>query len=68
MSLFMNNRPIVSKQYHRVFWFLKYCIASILFWFCRLLDLNRGGRLTGAIVEHAIDMLDLIHDAAGDSA
>lgn len=68
MSLFMNNRLIVSKQYHRAFQLLKYCITSILFRFCRLLELDRGGRLTGTIVEHSIDMLDLIHDAAGDSA
>ena len=68
MSLFMNNRLIVSKQYHRAFRLSKYCVSSILFRICRLLELDRGGRLTGAIVEHAIDMLDLIHDAAGDSA
>nr|DAX17421.1 MAG TPA: hypothetical protein [Bacteriophage sp.] len=42
MSLFMNNRLIVSKQYHRVFWLSKYCIASILFRVCRLLELDSG--------------------------
>ena len=68
MSLFMNNRPIVSKQYHRAFWLSKYCIASILFRVCRLLELNGCRRLTGAIIEHAVHMLDLIDDAAGDSA
>lgn len=67
MSLFMNNRLIVSKQYQKAFQFSKYCVSSILFRACRLLELDRGGRLTGAIVEHAVDMLDLIHDAAGDS-
>ena len=66
MSLFMNNRLIVSKQYHRVFRLSKYCIASILFRVCRLLELDRGRRLTGAVVEHAVDVLDLIDDAAGD--
>ena len=40
MSLFMNNHLIVSKQYHRVFWFSKYHIVSILFMFCRLLELD----------------------------
>ena len=39
-------------------WFAKH--------FC-LLELDRGRRLTGAIVEHAVDVLDLIDDAAGDS-
>ena len=68
MSLFMNNRLIVSKQYHRVFWLSKYCIASILFRVCRLLELDSCRRLTGAIVEHAVDVLDLVNDAAGDSA
>ena len=68
MSLFMNNRLIVSKQYHRVFWLSKYCIASILFRVCRLLELDGCRRLTGAIIEHAVHMLDLIDDAAGDSA
>ena len=65
MSLFMNNRLIASKQYHRAFWVSKYCIASILFRVCRLLELDRGGRLTGAIVEHAVDVLDLIDDEIG---
>ena len=32
-----------------------------------LLELDRGRRLTGAVVEHAVDVLDLIDDAAGDS-
>ena len=40
MSLFVNNRLIVSKQYHRAFWLSKYCIASILFRVCRLLELD----------------------------
>ena len=39
MSLFMNNRLIVSKQYQSTFWFSKYRIASILFRVCRLLQL-----------------------------
>ena len=32
MSLFMNNRLIVSKQYHRAFWSLKilHCINTFL--------------------------------------
>lgn len=41
MSLFMNNRLIVSKQYHRAFWLSEYCIVSILFRFCRLLELYK---------------------------
>ena len=49
MSLFMNNRLIVSKQYHRVFWFSKYCIASILFRVCRLLELDSGKQVFGYI-------------------
>lgn len=65
MSLFMNNRPIVSKQYRRAFQLLKYRIVSILFRVCRLLELDGGGRLTGAIIEHTVDVLDLIDDAAG---
>ena len=68
MSLFMNNRLIVSKQYQSTFWFSKYRIVSILFRFCRLLELNGGRRFTGAVVEHAVDVLDLVDDAAGDSA
>ena len=40
MSLFMNNRLIVSKQYQSTFWFSKYRIVSILFRFCRLLELG----------------------------
>ena len=42
MSLFMNNRPIVSKQYQKAFQLSKYCIASILFKVCRLLELDSG--------------------------
>ena len=67
MSLFMNNRLIVSKQYQKAFRLSKYCISSALFRVCRLLELDRGRRLTGAVVEHAVDVLDLIDDAAGDS-
>ena len=66
MSLFMNNRLIVSKQYQSTFWFSKYRIVSILFRVCRLLELNGCRRLTGAIVEHAIDVLDFVDDAAGN--
>ena len=47
MSLFMNNRLIVSKQYHRAFWLSKYCIASILFRVCRLLELNFWQGISG---------------------
>ena len=67
MSLFMNNRLIVSKQYQKAFRPSKYRITSTLFKVCRLLELDRGRRLTGAVVEHAVDVLDLIDDAAGDS-
>ena len=49
MSLFMNNRLIVSKQYHRAFWLSKYCIASILFRVCRLLELDSGKLVFGYI-------------------
>lgn len=49
MSLFMNNRLIVSKQYHRAFWLSKYCIASILFGICRLLELDSGKLVFGYI-------------------
>ena len=42
MSLFMNNRLIVSKQYQSTFWFSKYRIVSILFRFCRLLEFDSG--------------------------
>lgn len=49
MSLFMNNRPIVSKQYHRAFQLSKYRIVSILFGFCRLLELNSGKLVFGYI-------------------
>ena len=68
MSLFVNNRLIVSKQYQRAFRLSKYRIASILFRVCRLLELDRCRRFTGAVVEHAIDVLDLVDDAAGDGA
>ena len=68
MSLFMNNRLIVSKQYQKAFRLSKYCVSSILFRVCRLLELDRGRRFTSAVVEHAIDVLDLVDDAAGDSA
>lgn len=47
MSLFMNNRLIVSKQYQSTFWFSKYRIASILFRFCRLLELDSGKLFSG---------------------
>ena len=40
MSLFMNNRLIVSKQYQKAFRISKYCIVSILFRVCRLLELD----------------------------
>ena len=33
-----------------------------------LFELDRGRRFTGAVVEHAIDVLDLVDDAAGDGA
>lgn len=49
MSLFMNNRPIVSKQYHRAFWLSKYRIVSILFRFCGLLELDSGKLVFGYI-------------------
>lgn len=41
MSLFMNNRLIVSKQYQKAFRISKYRIVSILFRFCRLLKLYK---------------------------
>ena len=63
MSLFMNNRLIVSKQYQKAFRISKYRIVSILFRFCRLLELDRCRRFAGAIVEHAVHMLDFIDDA-----
>ncbi len=47
MSLFMNNRLIVSKQYQSTFWFSKYRIVSILFRFCRLLELDSGKLFSG---------------------
>ena len=49
MSLFMNNRLIVSKQYQSTFWFSKYRIVSILFRFCRLLELDSGKLVLGYI-------------------
>ena len=49
MSLFMNNRLIVSKQYQSTFWFSKYCIASIFFRVCRLLELDSGKLVFGYI-------------------
>lgn len=39
MSLFMNNRLIVSKQYQKAFRLSKYCVSSILFGVYRLLEL-----------------------------
>ena len=49
MSLFANNRLIVSKQYQSTFWFSKYRIVSILFRFCRLLELDSGKQVFGYI-------------------
>ena len=49
MSLFMNNRPIVSKQYQGAFWLSKYCIISTLFRVCRLLELDSGKQVFGYI-------------------
>lgn len=49
MSLFMNNRLIVSKQYQSTFWFSKYRIVSILFRVCRLLELDSGKLVFGYI-------------------
>ena len=46
MSLFMNNRLIVSKQYHRVFQFSKYCITSILF---RGLQITQSSMVAGGL-------------------
>ena len=46
----MNNRPIVSKQYQSTFWFSKYRIVSILFRFCRLLELGKFGVLLNKFV------------------
>lgn len=40
MSLFVNNRLIVSKQYQKAFRLSKYRIASILFRVRRLLELD----------------------------
>lgn len=42
MSLFMNNRLIVSKQYQKAFRLSKYCVSSILFGVYRLLELDSG--------------------------
>ena len=47
MSLFMNNRLIVSKQYQKAFRISKYRIVSILFRFCRLLELNFWQGISG---------------------
>ena len=49
MSLFMNNRLIVSKQYQKAFQFSKYCVSSILFRACRLLELDSGKLVFGYI-------------------
>ena len=40
MSLLMNNRPIVSKQYQKAFQLSKYRITSILFRICTLFELD----------------------------
>lgn len=45
MSLFMNNRLIVSKQYQKAFRLSKYCVSSILFGVYRLLELMVAGGL-----------------------
>ena len=47
MSLFMNNRLIVSKQYQKALQLSKYCIASILFRVYRLLELDSGKLFSG---------------------
>ena len=47
MSLFMNNRLIVSKQYQKAFQFSKYCVSSILFRVYRLLELNFWQGISG---------------------
>ena len=47
MSLFVNNRLIVSKQYQKAFRLSKYRIISILFRFCRLLELDSGKLFSG---------------------
>lgn len=49
MSLFMNNRLIVSKQYQKAFRLSKYCISSALFRVCRLLELDSGKLVFGYI-------------------
>lgn len=49
MSLFVNNRLIVSKQYQKAFRLSKYRIISILFRFCRLLELDSGKQVFGYI-------------------
>ena len=41
MSLFVNDRPIVSKQYQKAFQLSKYRIVSILFRVCRSLELYK---------------------------
>lgn len=65
MSLFMNKRPIVSKQYHRAFWLSKYCIVSILFKICRSFKLNRCWGFGGVVEHDAVDVLDFVDDAVG---
>ncbi len=47
MSLFVNNRPIVSKQYQKAFQLSKYRIVSILFRVCRSLELDSGKQVFG---------------------
>lgn len=49
MSLFMNNRLIVSKQYQKAFRLSKYCVTSILFRVYRLLELDSGKLVFGYI-------------------
>ena len=49
MSLFVNNRLIVSKQYQKAFRLSKYRITSILFRVCRLLELDSGKQVFGYI-------------------
>ena len=68
MSLWMNNRPLVSNQYQETISASKYRITSILFRIHRLFELDRCRRFARAIVEHAVDVLDLIDDPAGDGA
>ena len=49
MSLFVNNHLIVSKQYQKAFQLSKYCVTSILFRVCRLLELDSGKQVFGYI-------------------